>query len=142
MIDNVVTRLSAQAPSLNGRVQMALDLTELLRSGRAVEASTAYVAPLGLQARSPATGATAFVQSFVEVVGVLLIVTSHDRTGARALDQVRPMIFEVINALAGWEPGGKLGVFALRGARLLSIAGGRMAYQVDFTIEDEVRILS
>ena len=77
-----------------------------------------------------------------ESVGVVLFLRGHDQTGARALSNLRPFIGTVINAIAGWQPSGEIGVFQLSRGALVDINGGLLSYQLDFSINDQLRIAS
>lgn len=142
MIEAVVSRLEAQVPDLSGRVQGAAEFAALMRDGRLPpHAPAAYVLPLGLSGGAADAGAGAFTQMVAETVGVVLFFDAHDRTGARALARLQPFRDEVIAALCGWAPEGALGVFQFSRGALLSIARGRLAYQLDFQVNDQLRIL-
>lgn len=140
MIDAVVARLNAQVPDLNGRVEEALALAEMIREKRLPQHATALVIPLAFAGQAADTGSTIFRQTFQETVAVLLVLPVHDQTGRRALARLRPLLGEVIDALAGWAPGDELGVFQLRRGGLVSADGGRMLYQLEFSITDQLRI--
>jgi hypothetical protein len=56
------------------------------------------------------------------------------------MDRIRPLIFEVITALAGWAPGDELGVFHFTRGTLVSMSKGRLVYQIEMTINDQLRI--
>lgn len=140
MIDAVVARLNAQVPDLNGRVQEALALAEMIREGRLPQHATALVIPLAFAGQAADTGSTIFRQPFTETVAVLLVLPVHDQTGRKALARLRPLLGEVIAAVAGWAPGDELGVFQLRRGGLVSAEGGRMLYQLEFSITDQLRI--
>lgn len=141
MLDAVIDRLNANVPDLGGRAEGAADMAEMMRSNRLPENATAIVLPLGMLGRSADTGTGAFTQEFSETVGVLLIARVHDRLGKKALKRIRPLIGEVIAALAGWAPGDELGVFQLSRGALASMSKGTFVYQLDFSINDQLRIL-
>lgn len=142
MLDAVVARLTGQVSDLNNRVEQAAFLAELLRQGRAPQGALAVVIPIGLQGGAGDTGTGLFRQPFTETIAVLLFADAHDQAGLRALNRIRPLIDEVVTALAGWAPGDETGVFELRRGFLVSIAGGRLVYQLEFSISDQLRIAS
>ncbi|MDK3072767.1 hypothetical protein QO034_06565 [Sedimentitalea sp. JM2-8] len=127
-------------PDLGSRVEGALDLADMLRAGRLPENTNAIVLPVGLAGRAADAASGLYRQAFTETVGVLLLARVHDRTGRRALGRIRPLIMEVVEAIAGWTPGDQLGVFQLKGGRIVSMTGGTLIYQVEFTIDDQLRI--
>lgn len=142
MIDAIVTRLKAQVSDFNGRVEGAAFLAELLSQNRLPQGVGAVVVPVALQGQSADAGSGIFRQPFAETIAVLLLADVRDRYGKAALTRIRPLIVDVMQAIAGWTPGDELGVFELRGGRLVSMQGGRFAYQIEFTIMDQLRIAS
>jgi len=140
MLDAVITRLKAQVPDLGGRIEGAVSMAEMMRANRLPENATAIVLPLGLVGQAADTGTGLFRQGISETVGVLLIARSQDRLGEKALARIRPLIGEVIAAIAGWAPGDELGVFQLSRGALVSMAKGTLVYQLDFSINDQLRI--
>jgi len=140
MLDAVKDRLTAHVPSFAGRIETAVDLTRLLKDRGLPPNSTAFVVPLGLQGR-PANDATGiYSQAYAETIGVLLVVRSHDQTGGKALEELRPVIQQVLEALAGWSPGSDFGVFELRRGDLAGISNGALLYMIEFSINDQLRI--
>ncbi len=140
MIDAVIARLKAEVPELGNRVEGALDLADMLRSGRLPENTNAIVLPAGLSGRTADAATGIFRQDFTETIAVLLLARVYDQTGRQALARIRPLIMEVVNALAGWAPGDELGVFQLARARIVSMAEGNLIYQIELTITDQLRI--
>lgn len=142
MIDAVITRLRTQVPDLGNRVEGALSLADMLASGRLPENTNAIVLPAGLAGKSADVATGLYRQHFDETIGVLLLARVHDQTGRRALTQMRPLIMAVIEAVAGWTPGDELGVFQLRRAGIASMSKGNLIYQIEFTISDQLRIMT
>lgn len=143
MIDAVIERLKTNATGLSGRVAGAADFADLMRRNALPQVTpAAHVLPLGLQGESAEAGAGSFVQSYRESVGVILTIRSHTKTGAGALADVNLLIFEIIKALAGWAPGDESGVFILSRGSLINMSAGTLVYQLDFTISDQLRILT
>lgn len=140
MIEAIVTRLKARVPDLGNRVEGALDLADMLRAGRLPENTNAIVLPLALSGRAADAAAGLYRQGFAETIAVLLLARVHDQTGRRALARIRPLIMEVVEAIAGWTPGDQLGVFQLARGRIVSMTGGSLIYQIEFTIDDQLRI--
>jgi hypothetical protein len=140
MIDAVVARLKAQVPDLGNRVEEAAFLAKLLSEGRMPQGATAIVVPMGKQGGKSETGAGFYHQEFTATIGVLLVADVHDQTGKRALERLGPLIMEVITALAGWAPGAELGVFRLARDRMATMNKGRLIYQIDMSITDQLRI--
>lgn len=142
MLDAVADRLKAQVPDLNSRVEDAASFAELMRSNKLSSAPVAaYVLPLGLLGGKADAAAGAFTQVMAESVGVILVIRGADPQGQRALDKARPLIMACVEALAGWTPDeATLGVFELKRGALLSMQRGTFVYQIDFAINDQLRI--
>lgn len=140
MLDTIKDRLIAQIPSFAGRVETALDLTRLLKERGLPARSTTFVVPLGLQGLRADATTGFFRQTYSETIGVLLVERVHDQTGSRALEDLRPTIQAVLQALAGWSAGSDLGVFELRRGELAGISNGALLYMIEFSINDQLRI--
>lgn len=140
MIDAVITRLKDRVPDLGGRIEGAAELAALTRSGSYPHSLGALVVPAGLRGGAANIGAGLFQQDFAEAVSVVLVVQATDRTGVRALKNLRPLIMAVAEAIAGWAPDDTVGVFELTDGRTASFLDGRLVYQINFTINDELRI--
>ena len=142
MIEAVIGRLKEQVPDLNDRVEEAAYLADLLKTGRVDRDNVAIVVPSALQGGRADTGTGVFSQGVTETIAVVLITPSHDRNHKVARNRMRPLSRAVITALVGWRPGDELGVFALRQGRIFSVAAGRLVFQIEFSIEDQLRVSS
>lgn len=143
MLEEVQTRIAAQVPELASRVYDAADFTEFLNAtGKAKPTPAAYVIPAALVGREPSAATGGFIQGYTESVSVVLVFRSTDAQAGRALKRLRPFLFEVIEALAGWTPGNTAGVFQLARGQVLGASGGLLSYQIDFSIQNELRILT
>ncbi|MFD1342883.1 phage tail terminator protein [Litorisediminicola beolgyonensis] len=141
MFDDVKARLEASVPDLAGRIEGAAEFSALQRDNRLPQSTVAaFVLPLGLTGGQATYATGLFAQALTRSVGVLLFFSSTDRTGERALERLEPFVDEVIAAIAGWAPADEVGVFELARAGLVSVGKGRMAYQIDFRINDQLRI--
>lgn len=142
MIDDVIERLKTSVPDLENRVEPIVELAAAMNSGRLPETANAIVSPAALRGGASDVGAGIFTQPFVEAVSVLLIARVYDQTGRRALAALRPLIMAVVEAVAGWAPGDQVGVFSLVRGGVVSLQKGVLLYQIEFAIEDELRITS
>lgn len=129
-------------PALANRVFGAARLAELLKQGAVPQATpVAFVIPLGLRGVSPDAVSGLFRQGLQRLVGVVLVVRNvGDGTGEKALVELDPLIEAVIDLLAGWAPDEAFGVFTLARGELVSIEAGTIIYQLDFAIDDQLRI--
>ncbi|WIY25060.1 phage tail terminator protein [Parasedimentitalea psychrophila] len=140
MIDAVTDRLNTQVTDLRGKAETVAHLADLMRSGRLPENASAIVVPLGFKGGKPGDATGLFTQDINEVIGVLLITSAHDKAGRKALKRIDPLIREVVSTLAGWAPEDVTGVFQVERGKLLSLHQGRMVFQIDFSITDQLRI--
>jgi hypothetical protein len=140
MLDAVVDRLKTRVTDFGDRVEGVASVSDLIQSGRAPAHTSAYVLPLGLQGQTADVATGTFRQDFSETIAVLLFASVLDRVGKKALDRVRPLISDVMNAIAGWAPSDELGVFQLRRGSLISLTKGVLIYQIEFSINDQLRI--
>ena len=82
-----------------------------------------------------------YVQELRETVIVVLFVrVAGDARGGRAIDEVTPLIRQVTEAIAGWAPDDAIGVFTLQSGELAGSQRGHLIYQLDFTLNDQLRI--
>lgn len=137
----VKDRLEA-IPALAGRVQGAAKLAELTQRGAAAQADrAAFVLPLGLRGGQADATAGLFRQQIDQLVGVVLMVRNlGDATGEKAAGELEELVDDVIRAIAGWAPDEAIGVFVLVKGELISIAAGTITYQLDFALQDQLRI--
>lgn len=145
LVADLVTRISTTVPQLASRVETAAELSELVRRKALPQASPfAFVLPAGLQPHnSGEAGAGIFVQNVDESFAVVLFVrASGDITGGRTLPTIDALVWAVIEAVCGWGPDDAVGVFHLRRGQLLSAEAGAVIYQLDFGIQQQVRILT
>lgn len=145
LVADLATRIAAQVMALRSRVDEAAELSELVRRKALPQASPyAFVLPLGLHARDQGdAGAGAFTQIIDEVFAVVLFVrASGDLTGGRALPGIDTLVWAVIETVCGWGPEDAIGVFHLRRGQLLSAEAGAVIYQIDFGLQQQVRILA
>ncbi|MEL7098287.1 MAG: hypothetical protein AAGM84_05605 [Pseudomonadota bacterium] len=142
LFDAVKTRLEARVPALNHRVEAAAGLSTLIARGGVPDVElAAYLTPLGMVPRGAASvSAGSYVQSVRDSIGVVLFARAGSRTGDDALDDIEGLLTSVIGALAGWAPSGQSGVFTFARSRLLSCSAGLLIYQIDFEIDDQLRI--
>ncbi len=141
MLKAVETRLNQAIPQLSGRMGTAAQLADLMaRNALPQQTPAAYVLPLGFRGGRPTAVAGAYVQPLEEVVGIVMTIRGHDRTGERALQDLRGLLVEIMTAIAGWQPAGSPGVFVFQRGQVVSMAAGAVTYQLDFSISTQLRI--
>lgn len=130
-------------PVLAGRVHGAARLATLLSTGGLPQVTpAAFVLPLGIRGGTPDAVTGLYRQGIDRLWGVLLAARhAGDATGAAAHADLEPLIEATIAAIAGWGPDDAFGTFRLVKGELASLsAGGALTYQLDFAIEDQLRI--
>ena len=125
------------------QVEGAAELTAQLAAQNAPPAGvTAFIVPSGLRGGSASASSNTFVQNIEEVVSVVLIMGHADRTGGKALPRLDECIDQVLAAICGWAPDGCVGVFRLTRAATFDFQPTRVAYQIEFAVEDQLRIIT
>lgn len=137
----VIDRLET-IPTLARRIHGAAKLGELSEEGAiAAVGTSAFVLPLGLRGGAADAATGLYRQALDRLVGVVLVVRNvGDATGAKAQVEIDVLIETVIQLLAGWAPDEAFGVFTVARGELVSIKKGTITYQLDFAIEDQLRI--
>lgn len=140
MIDQVIERLKAET-SLR-KVSGAKSLSRIMKDGR-VPAGThaAFVVPLGLTGGTSDAMAGIFSQNFSQTIGVILMRNDFSSAhGSDSSDELQADIDQTIGVLAGWAPTGALGVFTVGRGQLVAAQDTEVVYQLDFTIQNQLRI--
>ena len=155
-VDVIIERLDETVDALSGRVQRAADLSELLRTGGLPAAPvTAYVLPAGIRPLGPPdTAVGAWTQMVDEMFAVVIAVrVAGDLTGGKALPAIDRLLWAVIGCMAGHAPAQPeaepeepapprvFGAFRLSRGVLLSAQAGLVIYQIDFALQQQVRII-
>lgn len=136
----VITRIESLVPALAGRVRETEDYVGLLRMKSMTSATGgAYVMPAGLRGGKAQASTGAFIQDVDEVIAVVILVPAPNKGFGRPGDKITDLIRGAIEAVAGWAPDDAVGVFqVLRGA-MINLGDAVLAYQLDFSISDQVR---
>ncbi|MDQ1847671.1 hypothetical protein Q9299_05160 [Gemmobacter fulvus] len=143
MTPAIIERLKAEIPALQRRVYGAAALAAIMKvDGVPTVTPCAHVLPTGLQGHpQPSVATGAYVQSIDYGFAVVISLRAHDPNGERmALDEVQPLLEAVATALAGWKPAPTVGVMIFRRAVLASFARGVAIYELDFSLQHQLRI--
>lgn len=142
LVELVRDKLAAEVPALYGRVDGAAELAQLIDVGAVPQDSpAAFVLPLGFRARTGDAAAGMFRQRLDWGVGVVLFVSfADDATGARVLPEVEQLVRAVLAVVCGWVPPGAIGAFEATRGDLHSHNAGTAIFQVDFTVNEQLRI--
>jgi len=147
MFDQVKDRLE-DIGMLAGRIEPAARLSELMARNQLAQVTpAAFVLPLGLRGGRADAMTGLYRQPITEMLGVVLVLRSAgDATGARSTDQLTELRNAVIRRIVNWAPvsnwldGETVGVFTLGRGELVSLSAGTLVYQLDFALDDQVRI--
>ena len=139
-VDDIIARLKARVDGLGGRVCGAAEFGALTATGQLPQVTpAAHVIPTGIKGGPQAPRTGAYVQSIERLYSVVLTVKAGDASGARALPVIGDLIDAIIAALAGWDWGGRVGVMTFRNCTLSRAAAGAFAYDISFSITDQLR---
>lgn len=138
----VTARIEARVAELAGRTLHAGDFADLVDKNRLPQMTpAAYVLPGGMTGGTAEMMAGLFVQGFTETVMVVLAVrVAGDALHAAAIDQVDPLVTDVVTAIAGWGPDDAPGIFVLGRAELVGAKDGLLIFQIEFNLMDQLRI--
>lgn len=155
LVDGVVTRLEERVPVLAQRTKGMLDLSEMMRQ-KALPAYTpaAFVGHNGITGGAAEFSENAFLQAAEEAVSVVLVQrTAGDVIGSKGQGPLHVLVWDVIYALSGWSPADPdpddegdgttpIGVLVLRRGRTNELRAGTVFYQLDFGLQQQIRVLS
>lgn len=144
-LDDVSARIAERVPAFAGnRMGNAAQFSTLIEANQTPQVTpAAYVLPGAIQGGESRTMAGAFVQEFREsVIVVLFVKVAGDARGGKAIDEITPLIRDVVNAVAGWAPDDTPGIFVLASGELVGSQRGHLIYQLDFGLNDQLRILA
>lgn len=141
-LSDVRTRLSAEVADLKGRVEFVAALAILVEQGALPQHEVcAFLVPLGFDDRGGESMANMHTQMLSEQFGVILCVKALGDTSAkRALPTIDALKDNVLHALVGWAPDNVIGVLRATRGRLVSVSKGLVIYQIDFAVQDQLRI--
>lgn len=139
LADDVANRL--RALSIVDRVEDALQLQSLVEQGQLPAAGvSAFVVPLGLRGGQVRSATVPFIQDTEETLAVMLAVRALTALDARAKASLSALIDGVVGAIAGWQPDGQPDAFRLGRAFLVTVQGGMLLYQIEFSLSSSLRI--
>lgn len=147
MFEAVKERLTGIA-DLGGRIQPGASLSDLMARNQAPQVCpAAFVLPLGIRGGAVEAMSGLFKQDIAETLGIVLFLRSAgDATGGKMTDALVPLRNAVIRAIVGWAPqsdwlaGETVGEYRLARGELISLSTGLLTYQIDFSLNDQLRI--
>lgn len=141
-IEPVRARIETLVPMLAGRLGNAAGFAQVVERNQIPQITPAgFVMFSGMIGRQADVVTGLFRQSFDETISVVLMDrVAADPLGDKALTDISPMVGDVITAVCGWSPDDAIGVFELRQAELVGAKGGALVFQIDFSLNDQLRI--
>lgn len=138
----VLARIEEKVPALFGRMGLAGKFATLVEGGKLPQQTPAgFVLPGGLKGGSADAGAGIFRQHIAKgVIVVLCVRFAGDALGDRGADIVDPLAEAVVKGLVGWGPETAPGVFVLEAGELVGSDRGTLIYQLDFSLNDQLRV--
>lgn len=133
----------AMVATFAGRVHGAGKLSALQAQNALPQVCpAAFILPLGI-AGGKVDAVTGMFRQHIEYLdGVLLVLRGvNDPTGAATVQQLEPLVMNVIAQIVGWGPDDNRigGTYRLAKGELISLSAGTLTYQLDFAIEDQLR---
>ena len=140
-LDALRTRIEAQVPSLAGNLGNAGQFTQLIERNQLPQwRRGGFILPGSLIGGPVRSAATAFIQDFDETITVVLVCrVAADPLGDKGLDEITPLVRDVVMAVVGWGPADAPGVFSLVKGELVGSQDGALIFQLDFTLSDQLR---
>lgn len=144
LVADVKARIEAEVTDLAGRVEEVADLAVLVQKGGLPNRSpVAFVIDAGFDGGTADAAVNVFRQRVDNAVAVILYVeAAGDLKARKALPTVDGLKDALLAAVCGWAPAGAVGDFTVRRGRLLSVSGGGVLYQIDFALQDQLRIVA
>ncbi|MBI1201491.1 MAG: hypothetical protein GC182_03165 [Rhodopseudomonas sp.] len=140
----VVSDVKGRVATVGGirTVDEAADLAALIGEGQLPQQSpAAFVLPLGFNGGEADVVTGLYRQAFNSVVAVVLVIQAPGDVKARkALATIDQLERDLCAVICGWAPAGAIGVFQATRGRLVSVANGLVIYQLEFALQDQLRI--
>ena len=141
-LQDVIARIGLHVTELSGRIREAEDYAAVLQMRGVTSAQGgAYVMPSGMRGGRVQAAAGMFIQDLDEVIAVVLLVPSGDRGLSRRGSSFFSLIHAVIQSLCGWVPEDSIGPFQLVRGAMINLGDGALAYQIEFSVPDQLRIV-
>lgn len=140
-LDALRTRIEDQVPALVGNLGNAAQFTLLVDKGQLPQWRIGgFILPGGLIGGQVRSATAVFIQDVQETIAVVLVCrVASDPTGEKALDEITPLVVDVVMGVIGWAPEGVPGVFSLVKGELVGSQGNALIFQLDFALLDQLR---
>lgn len=140
--ETIRDRIILRVPQLAGRIGLATEFGRIMEANQVPQQTpAAYVLPGGLVGGAASAVTGLFRQDVRDGVKVVLFVrVAGDPLGDRGRKEAEPLFRAIIENLVGWCPDDALGVLLLERALLVGSANNCLVYEIDFYINDQLRI--
>lgn len=146
-VDQVAARLVSVLPELAGRVGTAAQFSAAWNGNTLGQVPfAAYLLGLGFQGADADIMANIYRQQLDRALGIVLVRRAlADPIGTKVSDAFAEDTEKVLQAIAGWAPADAqgeptIGVFVARRGALISLSNGVATFQIDFTLNTQLRI--
>lgn len=140
-MDLIIQRLKDRVPDLGQRVAGAAEFAALAATGsRPQVMPAAHVVPTGIVGKPMQPQLGMYIQKVERLFSIILSLRAADASAARSLTPAADMIEVIIEALAGWELGGRIGVMIFQRSTLVDAGKGALTYELSFSLSDQLRI--
>lgn len=142
-LGEVRARIEAKVPALAGNLRNAGDWARVVEQNMLPDFTpAAFLLPGGFVGGQATLATGLFRQDFRETVSVVLVVrVAGDALGEAALDEIAPLVGEVVRAVAGYSPDSTPGDFILQRGELVGAKDGALIFHIDFALTDQLRII-
>lgn len=141
LVQDTITRIGERVAPLAGRIRYAEDYQALLQmAGISSAQGGAYVMPSGIRGGRVESATGVFTQIVDEVIAVVILVPAERGLGRQGAT-VESLKQEVIQALCGWVPDEAIGPFQLVRGAMINLGQGSLAFQIEFSVPDQLRII-
>lgn len=140
-LDALRARIEQQVPALAGNLGNAAEFARLVDKGQLPQwRMGGFILPGGLTGGQVRSATAAFIQDIEQTIAVVLTCrVASDPSGEKALDEITPLVRQVVMGVVGWAPDGVPGVFSLVRGELVGSQASALIFQIDFTIFDQLR---
>jgi len=140
LLQDFKTRLSTVAGFAG--IEEAADLAALMKAGTLPQKSPwGFVLPAGFTGGAADAMTGLFRQPYEPVISVVIVVRTIDDPKARkALATIDGLVEASLTRICGWAPESAIGVFRAMRGRLVDVTASGVFYQIDFALQDQLRI--
>ncbi|WP_126977469.1 phage tail terminator protein [Frigidibacter oleivorans] len=141
LVQDIIARLGDRVVALAGRIRAAEDYAALLQmKGISSAQGGAYVMPSGIRGGRVESATGVFTQIVDEVIAVVILVPAERGLGRQGAT-IESLKQDVIQALCGWVPEEAIGPFQLVRGAMINLGEGALAFQLEFSVPDQLRII-